>query len=56
MQKLPPYFDILCTHPMFGPNSGSGTWKDLNFQFDKVRQLAALCRQCRAVSLVHSGL
>lgn len=29
--------DILCTHPMFGPDSGSGSWKGLNFMFEKVR-------------------
>lgn len=36
LQKLPPELDILCTHPMFGPNSGSGSWKGLNFQYEKV--------------------
>jgi hypothetical protein len=29
--------DILCTHPMFGPDSGRGSWSGLNFMFDKVR-------------------
>ena len=29
--------DILCTHPMFGPDSGSGSWADLNLMFEKVR-------------------
>lgn len=37
LQKLPADFDILCTHPMFGPNSGSGSWAGLNLQFEKVR-------------------
>ncbi|KAG9138658.1 hypothetical protein Leryth_018551 [Lithospermum erythrorhizon] len=34
---LPPHFDILCTHPMFGPESGKESWRDLGFVFDKVR-------------------
>lgn len=29
--------DILCTHPMFGPDSGKGSWKDLNFMYETVR-------------------
>lgn len=37
LQHLPPYFDILCTHPMFGPESGKNGWKGLPFVFDRVR-------------------
>ncbi|XP_012573499.1 arogenate dehydrogenase 1, chloroplastic-like [Cicer arietinum] len=37
LQHLPPYFDVLCTHPMFGPESGKNGWKGLPFSFDKVR-------------------
>lgn len=37
LQVLPTHFDILCTHPMFGPESGKDSWKDLAFVFDKVR-------------------
>ena len=29
--------DILCTHPMFGPDSGKGSWSGLNFMYEKVR-------------------
>ncbi|KAK7320569.1 hypothetical protein VNO77_30176 [Canavalia gladiata] len=29
--------DILCTHPMFGPDSGKDGWNDLTFVYDKVR-------------------
>lgn len=36
-QALPPEFDILCTHPMFGPESGKGSWEGLPFVFDRVR-------------------
>ena len=28
--------DILCTHPMFGPDSGSKNWINLPFMYDKV--------------------
>lgn len=37
LQVLPTHFDILCTHPMFGPESGKYSWKDLPFVYDKVR-------------------
>ena len=29
--------DILCTHPMFGPDSAKDSWKNLPFVFEKVR-------------------
>lgn len=37
LSKLPPEVDILCTHPMFGPDSGKGSWKNLNLMYEKVR-------------------
>ncbi|KAL5853508.1 hypothetical protein ACOSQ3_008626 [Xanthoceras sorbifolium] len=37
LRHLLPDFDILCTHPMFGPESGKNGWNDLAFVFDKVR-------------------
>ncbi|AES99677.1 putative arogenate dehydrogenase (NADP(+)) [Medicago truncatula] len=37
LRVLPEESDILCTHPMFGPESGKNGWKDLNFMYDKVR-------------------
>lgn len=37
LQNLPQGFDILCTHPMFGPESGKNGWKSLTFVYDKVR-------------------
>ncbi|CAN8232486.1 unnamed protein product [Cochlearia groenlandica] len=37
LQVLPQDFDILCTHPMFGPESGKNGWDSLSFVFDKVR-------------------
>jgi arogenate dehydrogenase (NADP+) len=36
-QLLPPEFDILCTHPMFGPESGKAGWSGLPFVYEKVR-------------------
>ncbi|KAK6135741.1 hypothetical protein DH2020_030521 [Rehmannia glutinosa] len=37
LQVLPHDSDVLCTHPMFGPESGRDGWNDLSFMFDKVR-------------------
>ncbi|EEH56094.1 uncharacterized protein MICPUCDRAFT_4596, partial [Micromonas pusilla CCMP1545] len=37
LTKLPENFDIVCLHPMFGPDSGKGSWKDLPLVYDKVR-------------------
>ncbi|GFQ07133.1 arogenate dehydrogenase 1 chloroplastic [Phtheirospermum japonicum] len=31
LQVLPRDSDVLCTHPMFGPESGKDGWKDLSF-------------------------
>ncbi|XP_022845385.1 arogenate dehydrogenase 1, chloroplastic-like [Olea europaea var. sylvestris] len=36
-QVVPQDSDVLCTHPMFGPDSGKDGWKDLTFMFDRVR-------------------
>lgn len=37
LNELPPDCDILCTHPMFGPESGKYGWAGLPFLYDKVR-------------------
>lgn len=37
LQHLPTEFDVLCTHPMFGPESGKNGWNSLPFVYDKVR-------------------
>jgi prephenate dehydrogenase len=34
---LPETCDILCTHPMFGPDSGKNGWMGLNFVYEKTR-------------------
>uniref|UniRef100_A0A0D9WR03 Prephenate/arogenate dehydrogenase domain-containing protein n=1 Tax=Leersia perrieri TaxID=77586 RepID=A0A0D9WR03_9ORYZ len=50
LQILPPGFGIVCTHPMFGPESGKHGWSGLPFVYDKVRvaqegDQAAKCQQ-----------
>ena len=37
MEHLPRECDILCTHPMFGPDSGKNGWQNLNFVYEKTR-------------------
>lgn len=37
LKCLPPTADILCTHPMFGPESGRQSWKGLPFVYEIVR-------------------
>lgn len=37
LNRLPPTVDILCLHPMFGPESGKGSWSGLPLVYDKVR-------------------
>lgn len=39
LEVLPAEFDIICTHPMFGPESGKNGWAGLPFVYDKVRIL-----------------
>nr|QKY15326.1 arogenate/prephenate dehydrogenase (fisN) [Polytomella parva] len=44
---LPPNMDILCTHPMFGPDSGRGSWNGLNFMYERVQIGPGAYRQRR---------
>lgn len=37
LKCLPESADVLCTHPMFGPESGGDSWTDLPFVYDIVR-------------------
>ncbi|RLN11595.1 hypothetical protein C2845_PM09G15240 [Panicum miliaceum] len=37
LEILPLGFGIICTHPMFGPESGKNGWGKLPFVYDKVR-------------------
>ncbi|OEL31141.1 Arogenate dehydrogenase 2, chloroplastic [Dichanthelium oligosanthes] len=45
---LPEEFDIICTHPMFGPESAGDGWAGLPFVFDKVRVGDCPARRARA--------
>lgn len=37
LEVLPNDFDIICSHPMFGPESARHGWSGLSFVYDKVR-------------------
>lgn len=37
LDLLPKECDVLCTHPMFGPDSGKNGWHGLNFVFERTR-------------------
>eukprot|EP00559_Dactyliosolen_fragilissimus_P008180 CAMPEP_0184857468 /NCGR_PEP_ID=MMETSP0580-20130426/2619_1 /TAXON_ID=1118495 /ORGANISM="Dactyliosolen fragilissimus" /LENGTH=382 /DNA_ID=CAMNT_0027353075 /DNA_START=146 /DNA_END=1294 /DNA_ORIENTATION=+ len=37
LEHLPKECDILCTHPMFGPDSGKNGWHGLNFVYERTR-------------------
>ena len=37
LNKLPASCDILCLHPMFGPESGKNAWTGLPLVYDRVR-------------------
>lgn len=52
LARLPASFDILCTHPMFGPDSGAGSWDGLAFVYDKVRIGKSPARARRADALL----
>ncbi|XP_062234147.1 arogenate dehydrogenase 2, chloroplastic-like [Phragmites australis] len=45
---LPEEFDIICTHPMFGPESARDGWAGLPFVFDRVRVGDCPARRARA--------
>lgn len=47
LEVLPASSDILCTHPMFGPESGRQGWQGLPFLYERVRVTdAARCEPC----------
>ncbi|KAK6786533.1 hypothetical protein RDI58_015058 [Solanum bulbocastanum] len=37
LRIMPEECDLLCTHPMFGPESGKDGWANLTFMYDMVR-------------------
>lgn len=50
LAALPPTADILCTHPMFGPDSGKHGWHQLPCVYDQVR-ITDYHRAARALGL-----
>jgi arogenate dehydrogenase (NADP+) len=52
LSALPPGFDILCTHPMFGPDSGAGAWAGLPLVYEKVRVGAGASRSARVATFL----
>jgi arogenate dehydrogenase (NADP+), plant len=51
LDHLPVECDILCTHPMFGPDSGKDGWYNLNFVYEKTRiDKVLLCTQDQATT------
>jgi arogenate dehydrogenase (NADP+) len=51
LARLPPSCDILCLHPMFGPESGKASWAGLPLVYDRVRVGAGeeRARRCDAL-------
>ncbi|GAB9468309.1 Tyrosine biosynthesis bifunctional enzyme [Globisporangium polare] len=41
LKELPASSSILCTHPMFGPESGKYSWRGLPMMYEKVRVLSS---------------
>jgi arogenate dehydrogenase (NADP+) len=52
LSALPPGFDILCTHPMFGPDSGAGSWAGLPLVYEKVRVGPGAARAARVAAFL----
>ena len=54
LNRLPPSVDILCLHPMFGPESGRGSWAGLPLVFDRVRVGAEPQRERRCAAFLRA--
>lgn len=46
LKVLPESADILCTHPMFGPESGKQSWEGLPFVYEIVRARKSTLQRC----------
>ena len=56
LKHLPADTGVLCTHPMFGPDSAKSGWENLAFVYDKVRVSDASSDACeRFLSLFESA-
>ncbi|KAF7097344.1 hypothetical protein CFC21_099174 [Triticum aestivum] len=53
LSRLPEDFDIICTHPMFGPESARDGWAGLPFVFDRVRVGDSPARRARAEAFLN---
>ena len=45
----------MCTHPMFGPDSGKDSWSGLNLMYENVRVSDRPERQQRAANFLKVG-
>lgn len=52
LARLPESMDILCTHPMFGPESGRGSWAGLRMQYERVRIASSRDSQRRVAAFL----
>lgn len=52
LSVLPPTVDIVCLHPMFGPESGKGSWAGLPLVYDRVRVGSEPAREKRCAALL----
>mmetsp|Transcript_4369 Transcript_4369/g.11310 ORF Transcript_4369/g.11310 Transcript_4369/m.11310 type:complete len:457 (+) Transcript_4369:421-1791(+) len=57
LRRVPPEFDVLCTHPMFGPDSGKVSWDSLPFMYDEVRigSTKGSKQRCKAFLKIFEG-
>ncbi|KAK3019495.1 hypothetical protein RJ639_003167 [Escallonia herrerae] len=56
LQVLPEDSDVLCTHPMFGPESGRDGWQGLTFMYDRVRIRDEGCKMLEMTCEEHDKL
>lgn len=51
LELLPKECDILCTHPMFGPDSGKNGWHGLTFVYERTRIHGVVLDQTKTTHL-----
>ncbi|CAJ1912796.1 unnamed protein product [Cylindrotheca closterium] len=55
LQHLPEACDILCSHPMFGPDSGKNGWHGLTYVYEKTRVDKVVFHPDSSLSVVDSN-
>jgi len=55
LDLLPKECDILCTHPMFGPDSGKNGWDGLRFVYERTRVDGIILGQTSTINTSRSG-